>query len=140
MGVTNVQAYADVLEVSGTKNFEDICRSSDLVLKVFDQQPHAQRAGEGAQMLKRGHRKLKRSRTPGVLSIAQVDDEKSKGDLFGRFERALDFVHGVDAPALLRMDDVHAGCATPSHFEIRVKRRVQRKCRRWIRPEPVSEI
>src|SRR5271170_6525214 len=91
-------------------------------------------------MLKRRYRELKRSRTPGVFTIAQVNHEKTERNLLRHFESALDFVHGIDAPALLRMDDVHAGGAAASHFEIGVEWRVQRECFRWIRPEPLGEI
>src|SRR5580658_9498863 len=69
-----------------------------------------------------------------------MNDEESERNLLGHFESALDFVHGIDAPALLRMNDVHDGRATAPHFEIRVERRVQRKCLSWIRPKPVRKI
>ncbi len=42
-------------------------------------------------------------RRPGVGLLAEVDDEFFEGDVFGRFEGALDLVHGVDAARLFRM-------------------------------------
>ena len=86
--------------------------------QVFDQQAHAERAGEGAEVLESGERVLDGARRPSVVVFAEMDDEIAQRDVLGGFEGALDLVHGVDAAGFFRMDDVDAGRAGAAHLAI----------------------
>src|SRR5580704_1148522 len=120
--VSDIETDSNIGEVSGVEDLEDVCRTCDIVLQVFDQQLYSERAGKGAQMLERSHRELKGPRAPGVLALAEVDNEEPKGNLLGDFEGARDFVHAIDASGLLRIDDVDAGSTAAAHFVIGIER------------------
>jgi len=66
---------------------------------------------KGAEMLKGGDGVLDGAGRPAVIALAEVNDEVAKGDGFGGFEGALDFVHGVDAAGFLRVQQVDGGSA-----------------------------
>ena len=138
--VSDIETDSNIGEVSGLEDLEDVCRTCDIVLQVFDQQLYSERAGKGAQMLERSHRELKGSRAPGVFALAEVDNEEPKGNLLGDFEGALDLVHAIDASGLLRMDDVDAGRTAAAHFVIGIERRVHGEGLGLVRPEPLGEV
>src|ERR1700733_8536371 len=98
MRVTDVQAYADVGEVSGIEDLKNVCRPGHFVLQILDQKFHAERIRKGAEVLERRHRKFEGPRTPRVVALSQVNDQKTKGNLLGNLEPPLDLIHGIDAP------------------------------------------
>src|SRR6202042_3236110 len=83
---------------------------------------------------------LERPRTPHIFSLAQMEDEKTKPNLFRNLERALDLVHGIDATAFLRVNHVDRGRSTPTHLRIGVQRRVHREGLRGVSSEPLGQL
>ncbi len=75
-----------------------------------------------------------------VVAFAEVEDEEAEGDLLGDFEGALDLIHGVDAAALLGMDDVDGGGSAAAHFKVGKQGRVHGKRLDGIGAEPVRQF
>src|SRR5579875_3040521 len=118
MGVSYIEADADVLEMADGEDFDEVGGTRDLALEILDQDFDAEGIGEGAQMLEGGDGMLETALAPAIVALAEVEDEEAEGDLFGDFEGALDLVHGIDAPALFGMDDIDGGGAAAAHLLI----------------------
>ncbi len=69
-----------------------------------------------------------------------MEDEKTKGYLLGDLECALDFVHSVDAAALLGMNDVNGRSSAAAHLEIGEYGRVHGEGLDGIRTEPIRQL
>jgi hypothetical protein len=46
-----------------------------------------------------------------IVPLAEMDHEIAQGDVLGRFQCALDLIHGVDAPGLVGVQHIHAKTA-----------------------------
>src|SRR5882757_7996820 len=97
VGMADVERDADGVEVTDLDDLEKVLWSCDLVLKIFEENFHAKRVGEGLEVLDGGKGVLKRAGAPLVVLLAEVEDDGGEGDLLGGLDGALDLVHGVDA-------------------------------------------
>ena len=116
--VTEIEADADIVKVAHFENDDQMLGSGGLAEQIFDQQADAERAGKGAQVLERGERKLDGARRPGIVALAEMDDEIAQRDVLGGFERALDLVHGVDAAGLVGVQHIHPRRAGAAHLAV----------------------
>ena len=107
--VADVEADADRVEMAGLEDGEQVLRGGDLVLQVLQQQAHAERRGEGLEVLDGSERVLDGRLVPGRVPEAKVKDNGDKRDLFGGLERTLDLVHGCDTLGLFRRKQVEIG-------------------------------
>ena len=78
--VTEIEADADIVKVAHFKNGGQMLGSGDLAEQIFDQEADAERAGKGAQVLERGGRKLDGARRPGIVALAEMDDEIAQAE------------------------------------------------------------
>ena len=62
--------------------------------------------GEGLEVLDGGEGVFEGADVPGVVLMAEVEDDGLDGELLGGFEGALDLVHGVDAAGLFGVDEI----------------------------------
>ncbi len=107
--MADVEADTDRVEVAGLEDGEQVFRRGDLVLQILQQQAHAERGGEGFEVLDGSERALKGGLVPGGVLEAEVQDDGGEGDLLGRLDGALDLVHGGDSVGLLGGDQVEIG-------------------------------
>ena len=97
MGVTNVEADADAVEVADAENFENVLGGGDVVLQIFDEQANAERVGEGLEVFDSGEGILEGAGVPGFALGAEVESARGDGNLFGGLEGPFDLIHGGDA-------------------------------------------
>ena len=127
VGVAEVEADADLVQVAGFEDFHQMLGGGGFAEQVLHQQTHAQRAGECAEVLESGEGVLDGARRPLIVALAEMDDEVAEGELLGGFQGALDLVHGRDAAALLRVQQVDGGRAGAAHLAVGIERGVHRK-------------
>ena len=113
MGVADVEAEADVVEVAYADDLQEVFRSGDLVLEVFEENANAERVGEGFEVLDGGEGIFEGAGVPKLVLVAEMEDDGLNGELFGGLESALDFVHGVDAAGFFGVDEVEVGGYVP---------------------------
>ena len=101
-----VETEADAVEVAYANDFEEVFRSGDFVLEVFEEDANTEGMGEGLEVLDGGEGVFERAGVPGVILVAEVEGTGGDGDLLGGFEGALDLVHGGDARGLFRVDEI----------------------------------
>jgi len=106
MGMANVEADADAVEVADAEYLQNVLRGGDFVLKVFDEDADAEGMGEGLEVLDGGEGVFEGAGVPGVALLAEVEDTGFDGDLLGRLEGALDLVHCGDAVRLFGVDEI----------------------------------
>ena len=70
----------------------------------------------------------------------KMNHEIAKGNLVGRFQRALDLIHGVDAAGLVGVQHIDAGTAGAAHFAVSIQRGVHGKRLQRVRPEPPGQL
>ena len=138
--MAEVEAYADAVEVAHFKNGDEVLGCGGIAEQVFDQDAHAQWMRKGAEVFERGKSVLNGARRPGVFALAEMDDEIAQRDVLGRFECALDFVHGFNAAGFFGMDDIDTGSAGTAHLAIGEKRGVHGKGLKRVGPEPLGEF
>ena len=109
VGVADVEADADAVEVADVDDFEEVLGGGDLVLEVFEEDADAEGVGEGLEVLDGGEGVLEGAGVPGVVLVAEVEGAGGDGDLLGGLEGALDLVHGGDAAGLFGVDEVEIG-------------------------------
>ena len=102
VGVADVEADADAVEVADAEDFEEVLGGGDFVLQVFEEDADAERVGEGLEVLDGGEGVFEGAGVPGVVLVAEVEDAGVDGDLLGGLEGALDLVHGGDAVGSFR--------------------------------------
>jgi hypothetical protein len=107
--VADVEADADAIEVADAEDFENVLGRGDFVLQVFDEEAYAERMGEGLEVFDGGEGVFECAGVPGVALVAEMKDAGVDGHLLGRFERALDLVHGGDAVGFFRIDEIDIG-------------------------------
>jgi hypothetical protein len=100
--VAEVEADADLIEVAGLEDVEEVLGGGDFVLQVFQQEADAERRGEGLEVLDGGEGIVDGGLVPGGVLEAEVEDDVGEGDLFGALDGALDLVHGGDAGGAFR--------------------------------------
>ena len=100
--------------------------SGDFVLQVFEQNLHAERMGEGLEMLDRRERVFEGAGVPGFVLESEVERDGAKWDLLGGFDGALDLVHGVDAAGLFWVDEVERGSDVAAPLGVGIERLVER--------------
>ena len=105
--MTDIKADTDILEVTDLHDFQQVFRLGDFVLDIFEQQVYAQRLAEDAHVFDRGDGVVQCARTPLIFALAQMQHEELERQGLCDFESALPFIHGVDTPRLVRMDDIH---------------------------------
>ena len=101
--------HTDVVEVTDAEDLEEVFGGGDVVLQVFEEDADAEGVGEGLEMLDGGEGVLEGASVPGVVLLAEVEDEGWEGDPPGRLEGALDLVHGVDAVGFFGIDEIEVG-------------------------------
>ncbi len=106
VGVADVEADADAVEVADAEDLEEVLGGGDFVLEVFDENADAERVGEGLEVLDGGEGVFEGAGVPGVVLLAEVEDAGVDGDLLGGLEGALDLVHGGDAVGLFGVDEI----------------------------------
>jgi len=109
VGVADVEADTDAVEVADVEDLEDVLGGGDLVLQVFDEETDAERVGEGLEVLNGGEGVFEGAGVPGVALLAKVKDAGGDGNLLGGLEGALDLVHGSDAVGFFGVDEVDVG-------------------------------
>ena len=83
MGVTDVEADANAVEVAGAEDLEDVFGRGDVVLEIFDEDADAEGVSEGLKVFDGGEGVFKSARVPGVAFVAEVEDAGADGDLLG---------------------------------------------------------
>ena len=106
VGVADVEADADAVEVAYAEDLEEMLGGGDLVLKVFEQDADTEGMSEGFEVLDGGEGVFEGAGVPRIVFLAEVEDAGGDGDLLGGFEGALDLVHGGDARGLFRVDEI----------------------------------
>ena len=117
--VAKIEADADAVEVSHFKNERKMGGSCGLAEQILNQEAYAQRPCKGAEVLERGLRELDGTWRPGIVSLAEMDDEIAQRDVLGGFQSTFDLIHGIDAAGLLGVQHIDAWSAGPAHFAIR---------------------
>ena len=115
-------------------------RRGGLAQQIFHEQAYAERPRKGAQVLQRGERIFNGARRPLIVAFAKVHHKIAQRNVLRRFERALDLVHGVDAPRLLRVQHIHPERAGTAHFAVGIKRGVHRKGLERVGAEPLGQL
>ncbi len=138
--VAQIEANADVGQVSHFENGHQMLGRRGLAQQIFHQQAYAERPREGAQVLQRGERKLDGARRPLIVAFAKVHHEVAQRNMLRGFERALDLVHGVDAPGLLRVQHIDRERAGAAHLAVGIKRGVHRKRLERVGAEPLGQF
>ena len=69
-----------------------------------------------------------------------MKDEVAELDLLGGFEGAFDFVHGIDAAGLFRVQKIDGGSAGTAHFMVREERGMHGKGFKRVGTEPIGEL
>ena len=69
-----------------------------------------------------------------------MQNEEPERNLLGDFQRALDLIHRINAPRLLRMNHIHRRRSAASHFKVGKHRRMHRKRLNRVRLEPVGDF
>ena len=108
--------------------------------QVFNQQADAERASKGAQVFECGVRELDGTRRPRIVSLAKMDDKVAEWDVLGGFKRAFDFVHGINAASLFRVQDIYSGSAGAAHLAVGIKRGVHGEGLKRVGTEPLSQL
>jgi hypothetical protein len=106
MGVADVQADADAIEVADAKYLEEIVRGGDLVLEIFEQDAYAEWMSECFEMLDCGERVFEGARVPGIVFVAEVEHTGVDGNLLCGLEGALDLIHRADAMGFFDVDEI----------------------------------
>ena len=106
MGVTDVEADANAVEVAGAEDLEDVFGRGDVVLEIFDEDADAEGVSEGLKVFDGGEGVFECAGVPGIVLLAKVKNAGVDGDLFSRFEGALDLVHRSDAVGFFGVDEV----------------------------------
>jgi hypothetical protein len=106
VGVADVEADADAVEVADVENFENVFGGRDFVLEVLDEDAGAEGVGEGLEVFDGGEGVFEGAGVPTVVFLAEVEDAGGDGDLLGGLEGALDLVHGGDAVGFFVVDEV----------------------------------
>jgi hypothetical protein len=109
VGVADIEADADAVEVADAEDFEDVFWSGDFVLQVFDEDADAEGVGEGFEVLDGGEGVFEGAGVPGIALLAEMEDAGVDGNLLGGFEGALDLVHGSDAVGFFGIDEIDVG-------------------------------
>lgn len=109
VGVAEVEADADGVEVADPEDLEEVLGGGDVVGEVFEEQLDAERGGEGLEVFDRGEGVFEGARAPGIVLHAEVEDDGAEGDLLGGLDGALGLVHGQNALGLFAVDEVEAG-------------------------------
>ena len=135
-----VEADADAVQVSKIEDRDQVLRRGRLAQQVFHQHAHAQRPCKCAQVLEGRLRELHGALRPAIVTLAQVYNHMPEWNVFGRLQRALDLVHGIDAPRLLGVNHVDCRSPGPPHLVIGPQRRMQRKRLQRIGTEPVAKL
>jgi len=126
VGMAYVEADAYAVEVADLDDFEEMLRGGDFVLQIFEQDAHAERVGEGFEVLDGGEGVFEGAGVPGLVLEAEVEDGGGDGDLLGGLEGALDLVHGVDAAGFLGVDEVERGGGVAGPVRVGEERLVER--------------
>lgn len=122
MGVADVEADANGIEVSNAEDFEEVLGCGDLVLEVLEEDLDTERIGEGFEVLDSGEGVIERARAGFIVLDAEVKDDRSEGDLFGGLDGALDLVHAEDAAGLFRVDKIEGGSDVAAPLGVGVER------------------
>jgi hypothetical protein len=69
-----------------------------------------------------------------------MDHEIAKGDVLGRLQCALDLIHGIDAPGLVRVQYIHAKTTCAAHFAVSIQRGVHGERLQRVPSEPLGEL
>ncbi len=106
VGVTDIEADAYVVEVAHADDLEEMFGSGDLVLKILEQDADAEGMREGFEMLDSGEGIFEDANVPGIILVAEVEDDGLDGELLSGLEGAFDLVHGVDATGFFGVNEV----------------------------------
>ncbi len=138
--MAEVEADAHVVEVRCPNEFHQFVRSRKLVGNVLQQNTHAQRLGECTQVFNRSHGGFEFAFIKIFATCPKVLDQEAKRYLFGDFERALDFVHRLDAAGAVGGSYVDGQRAGASEFVVSIERGVHRVQRNTAGLEPVRDL
>lgn len=138
--MTQVQAYAYLIQVAHLKDGDEVAGGGGLADEVFNKKAHAEGTGKCTEVFEGGNGVLNGAQRPSVVAFAQVEDEVAEVDLFGAFKSALDFVHGVDPPRFLRMQKIDGWSAAATHLTVRKERGMHGKGFQGIGREPIAEL
>src|SRR5262249_42864895 len=98
-------------------------RGREIVGNVFHQQTDTQLPGESTQVFNGAERILEFAGIVGFIGAADVLHQETKRRVFRDLDRALDLVHGIDAVALVNIDNVQrlaAGTEIVAHVDGRM--------------------
>ena len=124
VGVAAIEADSDIVEVHGMDELDEAIGRREFVGNVFEQHPHPERLGEGAQMLDGGHCRFELLIVKSLVWVADVLHEKAIRNIFGDFKRALDLIHGLDAFGAVGRGNVDGGRTGAAPFVVGVQGRV----------------
>ena len=95
--MAKIETHANIVEVRALDQFHQPVRSGKFVGNIFQQDAHAERLGKRPQVFDRGHGRFKLLLVKAFIRSSEMLHQKTKWNLLGDFEGALDFVHGLDA-------------------------------------------
>jgi len=122
--MAEIETDTDGIQVADAEDFNQVAGGCGFAEQVFDEQAHAERMGEGAEVFEGRERVLDGAGRPSVFTLTEVDNEVAEGDGLGGFESALDFVHGVDAARFFGVEQVDRGRPGAAHFAVGIERGV----------------
>src|SRR5947208_16261623 len=140
MRVSEIEANTDIVKVGRVNELHQFLRRGQLVRDILQQNTHSQGLGKGAEVLNRGHRRLEFALVESFIRGPQVLNEKTKWNLFGYLESALDLVHRLDAASPVRGSHIHGGRSGATELVVAIERRVHGVQRNTGRAKPVGEF
>ena len=140
VSVPEIEADADVIKVRPANHLHQPVWRGKLVGNIFQQNPHSERLGEGAQVFDRSHGRFEFFLVETFVGSAQMLHQKAERNLLGDFESALDLVHGIDASGAVGGSNVDRRRAGASPLVVGIKRRVDGIQRNAAAVEPVGNF
>ncbi len=118
------------------QQLQQLLRRRELVGNVLQQQPHAERLGEGTQVFDAAHGRVEGALIGRFSAHADVLYQEAERHLLRDLQCTLDFVHRLDAPLALGIGDVDRVHAAAAPLVAVVHRRVHRveRCARCLKP------
>src|ERR1017187_5503308 len=117
--MTDIEAYADIVEAPGMQQIQQRFRRRKLVGNVLDQQLHAQRFGESVQVFEGAHCRIQFVLVRLFVAHSDVLNQNLKWRQLGYLDGALDFIRGRYTLKFLNRRNVDVRRAAASRSEER---------------------
>lgn len=138
--MAEVEADAEGVEVAYGEDVLEVDGGGGSAQQVLKQNADAERAGKGCEMLDGRQGMFDGLGGPLIVAFTEVENEVFEAQVLGRFEAALDLIHGCDAAAFVGMDDVDGRCTGTSALEVGIDGRMKRPEGGGVGTEPAGEL